>query len=111
MSGRGVRRSEWGRNAHVRPGCVPSGEPGEEGGDGGGAGRLAGAQRREGALISVQSLVKHICGTHLFSLMMTCEDCDEKFSRTDAYGRHRREVHDGEPRGSPSGMATCSAGL
>ncbi|KAF8344395.1 hypothetical protein F5887DRAFT_272312 [Amanita rubescens] len=94
--GRGVKRSDWGRNIHVRHSDTPSEESDSE--IEAKAGRSRGVQPN-GSLISVQSLIKHICGTHLLSLMMTCEDCDERFSRTDAYGRHRKEVHDGEPRG------------
>ena len=93
MSGRGVKRSDWGRNVHVRHPDPPLSEAEVDIK----SGRLR--ARPNGSLISVQSLIKHICGTHLLSLMMTCEDCDERFSRTDAYGRHRREVHEGEPRG------------
>ena len=95
LSGRGVKRSDWGRNVHVRNTDTPSSESGEEID----IKSVRSRGQRNGSLISVQSLIKHICGTHLLSLMMTCEDCDERFSRTDAYGRHRREVHDGEPRG------------
>jgi len=95
--GRGVKRSDWGRNIHVRHSDTPS-EESDNSETEAKAGRSRGAQPN-GSLISVQSLIKHICGTHLLSLMMTCEDCDERFSRTDAYGRHRKEVHDGEPRG------------
>ena len=96
MSGRGAKRSDWGRNVHVRQPDTTSGE--SSGWEVDIKSGRSGA-RSNGSLIGVQSLVKHICGTHLFSLMMTCEDCDERFSRTDAYGRHRREVHEGESRG------------
>lgn len=95
--GRGVKRSDWGRNSHVRHSDVPSEESDSE--IEVKAGRSRGGVQYNRSLISVQSLIKHICGTHLLSLMMTCEDCDERFSRTDAYGRHRKEVHEGEPRG------------
>lgn len=52
----------------------------------------------DGALLSVHSLINHICTKHLLSLAMTCSDCGEQFTRTDAHLRHQREVHKGRHR-------------
>ena len=94
LLGRRSKKSEWARNAHFPKSDVTGEELDSE------EVAKAGQSRGQcnGSLISVQSLIKHICATHLHCLMMTCEDCSESFSRTDAYVRHRKEVHGGESR-------------
>ncbi|KAK2467533.1 hypothetical protein APHAL10511_000388 [Amanita phalloides] len=97
LFGRNVKKSEWSRNVHFRrPDTTSEDDADDESSGVDKAGQLRG--QCNGSLISIQSLIKHICATHLLSLMMTCEECNERFSRTDAYGRHQKEVHEGETR-------------
>ncbi|KAF8633793.1 hypothetical protein AX15_001263 [Amanita polypyramis BW_CC] len=98
LLGRGTKKSEWARNLHFPRSMEVDEESDEEG-----VGRPRRSKGRyDRTMITVQSLTKHICATHLLCLTMTCEECDEKFSRADAYLRHRKEVHKGELRAKGS---------
>ncbi|KAK2467531.1 hypothetical protein APHAL10511_000386 [Amanita phalloides] len=94
LFGRDMGRSKWSKNVHTQ-GSDTMSEGTDDNEDSGVSKAGQPMEPYNGSLINVQSLTKHICATHLFSLMVTCKGCDRRFSRMDAYGRHLKDVHGG----------------